>query len=64
MWLADHDGFGCISALKALADETRLRMLRLLLKEQLSINENSIRPDTPGPDQCQILQLAASFGSS
>src|SRR6476661_6113146 len=33
----------CISALKALADETRLRMLRLLLKEQLSVNEISER---------------------
>ncbi len=31
-------GLVCISALKALADETRLRMLRLLLKEQLSVN--------------------------
>ena len=36
-------GAVCISALKALADETRLRMLRLLLKEQLSVNEISER---------------------
>ena len=36
-------GVICISALKALADETRLRMLRLLLKEQLSVNQISER---------------------
>lgn len=36
-------GVICISALKALADETRLRMLRLLLKEQLSVNQISAR---------------------
>jgi DNA-binding transcriptional ArsR family regulator len=36
-------GLVCISALKALAEETRLRMLRLLLKEQLSVNEISER---------------------
>jgi len=36
-------GSDCISALKALADETRLRMLRLLLKEQLSVNDISDR---------------------
>jgi len=36
-------GAVCINALKALSDETRLRMLRLLLKEQLSVNEISER---------------------
>lgn len=36
-------GLVCISALKALADETRLRMLRLLLKDQLSVNQISER---------------------
>ena len=36
-------GSVCISALKALADETRLRILRLLLKDQLSVNEISDR---------------------
>ena len=36
-------GSVCISALKALADETRLRMPRLLLKEQLSVNDISDR---------------------
>ena len=34
-------GLVCISALKALAEETRLRILRLLVKEQLSVNEIS-----------------------
>jgi DNA-binding transcriptional ArsR family regulator len=32
-------GLDCIAALKALGEETRLRMLRLLFKEQLSVNE-------------------------
>jgi len=32
-------GLSCIAALRALGEETRLRILRLLLKEQLSVNE-------------------------
>ncbi len=36
-------GFDCITALKALGEETRFRMLRLLFKEQLSVNEISER---------------------
>jgi DNA-binding transcriptional ArsR family regulator len=36
-------GAVCINALKALADETRLRVLRLLLREQLSVNQISER---------------------
>ena len=32
-------GLNCIAALKALGEETRLRILRLLFKEQLSVNE-------------------------
>jgi DNA-binding transcriptional ArsR family regulator len=35
--------FDCISALKALGEETRLRILRLLFKEPLSVNEISER---------------------
>ena len=34
-------GFDCIAALRALGEETRLRILRLLFKEQLSVNEIS-----------------------
>jgi DNA-binding transcriptional ArsR family regulator len=36
-------GLFCVVALKALAEETRLRILRLLLKEQLSVTEISER---------------------
>jgi DNA-binding transcriptional ArsR family regulator len=36
-------GFDCIAALKALGEETRLRILRLLFKEPLSVNEISER---------------------
>ena len=34
-------GLNCISALKALGEETRLRILRLLFKKQLSVNDIS-----------------------
>jgi DNA-binding transcriptional ArsR family regulator len=36
-------GLNCIAALKALGEETRLRILRLLFKEQLSVNGISER---------------------
>ena len=36
-------GTDCIVALTALGEETRLRILRLLFKEQLSVNEISER---------------------
>jgi len=32
-------GLDCIAALKALGEETRLRILRLLFKEPMSVNE-------------------------
>ncbi len=35
------NGLDCIPALKALGEETRLRLLALLVKEQLSVNELS-----------------------
>ena|SRR5438046_3538289 len=35
--------FDCLPALRALGEETRLRILRLLFKEQLSVNEISQR---------------------
>ena len=37
------NGLDCIAALKALGEETRLRILRLLFKEPLSVNEISVR---------------------
>ena len=40
---ATFEGFDCISALKALGEGTRLRMLRLLFKHPLSVNEISER---------------------
>lgn len=36
-------GLDCITALKALGEENRLRILRLLFKEPLSVNEISER---------------------
>ena len=38
-------GINCIAALKALGEETRLRILRLLFKQPLSVNEISERLD-------------------
>jgi predicted transcriptional regulator len=35
------DGVDCIAALKALGEETRLRILRLLFDDQLSVNQIS-----------------------
>jgi DNA-binding transcriptional ArsR family regulator len=37
--MATLKGLDCIAALKALGEETRLRTLRLLFKETLSVNE-------------------------
>jgi len=36
-------GFDCIAALKALGEETRIRILRHLFKEPLGVNELSAR---------------------
>ena len=36
-------GLSCIAALKALGEENRLRILRLLMRERLSVNEISQR---------------------
>ena len=36
-------GLDCISALKALGEETRLRILRLLFKKPLGVNEPGLR---------------------
>ncbi len=36
-------GLDCIAALKALGEETRLRILRLLYQEELSVNDISER---------------------
>jgi DNA-binding transcriptional ArsR family regulator len=37
------NGLGCLSALRALGEETRLRILRLLVEEQLSVNDLAMR---------------------
>ena len=39
--VSEMTGLGCITALKALGDETRLRILRMLAKDRLSVNELS-----------------------
>jgi DNA-binding transcriptional ArsR family regulator len=55
-------GLVCVSALKALADETRLRMLRLLLKEQLSVNEISDRLNVSAYNASKHLRIMREAG--
>lgn len=55
-------GLDCIVALRALGEETRLRMLRLLLAEQLSVNELSIRLDIPQYNVSKHLRVMREAG--
>lgn len=41
--MVDGDGLDCVAALRALADETRVRIVGLLCKEQLGVGEISER---------------------
>lgn len=55
-------GFDCIIALKALGEETRLRILRLLFKEQLSVNEISERLDVSQYNISKHLRIMREAG--
>ena len=55
-------GFNCIVALKALGEETRLRMLRLLFKEQLSVNEISERLEVSQYNVSKHLKIMREAG--
>jgi DNA-binding transcriptional ArsR family regulator len=55
-------GLDCIAALKALGEETRLRILRLLVKEQLSVNEISDRLDVSQYNISKHLRIMREAG--
>ena len=55
-------GLDCIAALKALGEDTRLRILRLLFKEQLSVNEISERLETSQYNISKHLRIMREAG--
>lgn len=55
-------GLDCIAALKALGEETRLRILRLLFKERLSVNEISGRLETSQYNVSKHLRIMREAG--
>jgi DNA-binding transcriptional ArsR family regulator len=55
-------GFDCIAALKALGEETRLRILRLLFNEQLSVNEISERLEVSQYNVSKHLRIMREAG--
>lgn len=52
----------CLAALKALAEETRLRILRLLFKEELSVNEISERLEVSQYNVSKHLRILREAG--
>jgi len=59
---ADVTGLNCIAALKALGEETRLRILRLLFKEQFSVNKISERLDVSQYNVSKHLRIMREAG--
>ena len=55
-------GMNCIAALKALGEETRLRILRLLFKEPLGVNEISERLDVSQYNISKHLRIMREAG--
>lgn len=55
-------GLNCIAALKALSEETRLRILRLLFKEQLSVTDISERLKTTQYNISRHLRIMREAG--
>jgi DNA-binding transcriptional ArsR family regulator len=55
-------GLDCIAALRALGEETRLRILRLLFKEQLSVNEIAERLDVSQYNVSKHLRIMREAG--
>lgn len=56
------NGLDCIPALKALGEETRLRLLAILVKEQLSVNEISERLDVSQYNVSKHLRIMREAG--
>ena len=55
-------GVDCIAALKALSEETRLRILRLLFKQELSVNEITDRLDVSQYNVSKHLRIMREAG--
>ena len=55
-------GLDCIDALKALGEETRLRILRLLFKEPLSVNQISEKLDATQYNISKHLRIMREAG--
>jgi len=55
-------GLNCILALKALGEETRLRMLRLLFEEPLSVNEIAARLNVSQYNTSKHLRIMREAG--
>ena len=55
-------GLDCIAALKALGEETRLRILRLLFKEPLGVNEISERLEVSQYNVSKHLRIMREAG--
>ena len=55
-------GLDCIVALRALGEETRLRLLRLLFKEQLSVTEISERLNVSAYNLSKHLRIMREAG--
>ena len=55
-------GLDCIAALKALGEETRLRILRLLFKQPLSVNEISERLEVSQYNVSKHLRIMREAG--
>ena len=55
-------GVDCISALKALSDESRLRILWLLFKEPLGVNEITARLKVPQYNVSKHLRIMREAG--
>ena len=56
------NGLDCIIALKALGEESRLRILRLLFKEQLGVNEITARLNLPQYNVSKHLRIMRKAG--
>ena len=55
-------GIDCIAALKALGELTRMRIIRLLLKEQLGVNEISDRLEVSQYNVSKHLRILKEAG--
>jgi len=60
--MASLKGLDCIAALKALGEETRLRTLRLLFKETMSVNEIAERLDSTPYNVSKHLRIMREAG--